>query len=111
MAIPLPGNGVRYMDQRALVQFQMDHDYEMYHWYQNQFGHNPSEQQAMDNHLALLGFGSPQAIVVYTNDEEDSEEANIFERAEDSKDSIDSEVPEYHKDPKDFDQWDDPDNN
>ncbi|KAF3443393.1 hypothetical protein FNV43_RR13075 [Rhamnella rubrinervis] len=66
----------------------------------------------MDNHLAPLGFGSSQAIVADINDEEDLEEdteedleeADSSERIKDSKDFMDFEKLEYHKDLEDFDQ-------
>ncbi|KAF3445938.1 hypothetical protein FNV43_RR11115 [Rhamnella rubrinervis] len=76
-----------------------------------EFRHNPSKQQAMDNILAHLDFGSSQATTANTNDEEDSEEdpteANDSEGSEDSIDYVEHEV---QWDLEDFDLWDDLDN-
>ncbi|KAF3442832.1 hypothetical protein FNV43_RR16750 [Rhamnella rubrinervis] len=85
-AAPLSNGGQCYVKTYRLKQFHIDHHYEMYHWYMDQFKENPCEQLAMANHMATLGIMVLPTIVV----------------------SSDNENPKEHLDPEDEDPWDYP---
>lgn len=70
----------------------------------------------MDNSIAPLGFEPPHAVVADTSDEEEDPEEDSkknldkvedMEESENFEDSMDSNGLGYHRDPKDFDPWDD----